>query len=730
MKNDEFSGCTFGSSTQIVRNLFISCVDATSFLTPEKRSEMFGGTIDSYDGTKDTGNHFYVSETITSRKPITTSLYHFIFLPQNPSVIYVAGATDGKNEGVDVSSCGWKDVPCMHISTAFAHRGSSTTTIKLIGGTHSDAETASTIFEDNTKQFSVEPETSAQKPTKTVSAFTQTPTPAGLFVIKNGAADCSTSTQPTVTFTSLSFSLSTDSPITLPLFSVQSGLLKLDLVDIASSQTTNPVSLSSPALKLNGGENDCGSATLSSCTFSRLSLSSGNGAAISAKFTSQQSLTITSASDVQTSFTQCSVEGDSACGGAIYADSGEEGKFSIVGIDSHKVLFSKCSANKGYGGGIYITTNGTPTSDNGHLPEVLVQHSQFIECSCKSSSEEDASLQRGSSVYLVSPSPAALLLRSRWRGTIDSAASEYVVPFWSKTTDSTPVEDSIVNYLFGALGVPLYIAGREATPNGGADNANCGLTKDAPCETINYAFTQRRAAAFVLLEGAHTAESVASTFTSTLVYAIYKDEGITNEVIIPVTSIADASAIFTVSSVPNGAANTNPHFGVLRLSFSIESLSSPLFHAAGGSLHLVTVTLTPKTAPMNLGFPLLRIDQIGAGTLESCTISGFVLNSGDYEAPVVCAYLEERQRLTLNGTYAEEAAASSLNSFSNCQATNEKGKSGAVYVKEVSSSITLQVSDSTFTDCTCQTKALNIFIDCIDATTVIHRMEYINRSHK
>ena len=76
------------------------------------------------------------------------------------------------------------------------------------------------------------------------------------------------------------------------------------------------------------------------------------------------------------------------------------------------------------------------------------------------SSFESVTVQYGKCVYVESTTPHALLIRSHWRGTLDSRESVTPSDYWVKNTDMND-DCSILDYLFPLDGVKVYIGSLE-----------------------------------------------------------------------------------------------------------------------------------------------------------------------------------------------------------------------------------------------------------------------------
>ena len=154
---------TFNSNPH---NIYIHCLDGTKFLP----SATFTGTVDSYESTSDS---FYLVEE-TSRyngeeeEGKSIPLSHFLFPPSSasmsqgysaPSLVISDDNTTTLTWGVEIESCGWSDVPCTLIATAYSHlqeikkkkknalNDPSSLSITLLSGTSTHtAESSSTTF--------------------------------------------------------------------------------------------------------------------------------------------------------------------------------------------------------------------------------------------------------------------------------------------------------------------------------------------------------------------------------------------------------------------------------------------------------------------------------------------------------------------------------------------------------------------------------------------------------
>ena len=338
LMNLQFSQSAYGGGSNI-RNVYISCADATEFLTQPLNGEVtrlacFTGTIEQYDISADINTLYEVVETTTSRQPLTASLYHFLYDPSNDTTqtsVYLSGVNTQteQSEGVEVDSCGWSDVPCLRITTALKHRGSMTV-ITLTGGKHESEE--ETITLSYLMTFTGQ---GIDSTIKTVSDMSGSD---ACFVISDS-----------VTFEKLSFAL--PSSLSIPLISAASGSLKLTSLSFAPN--SDLTSLTNTALiQLKGNKTTTTlQAVISQCTITGLtscSSPSGNGGAVYIKTDSDSSLF-----EVKyVTFTSCSAVN----GGGMWIDMTESSSLTIT----HST-FHSCTASE-YGGAIYISLSSIPSS--------------------------------------------------------------------------------------------------------------------------------------------------------------------------------------------------------------------------------------------------------------------------------------------------------------------------------------------------------------------------------
>ena len=113
-------------------------------------------SLGEYSSLTPNTNYCWVNETDGTgvstddgevKHPQSTSLLHFLYPPSDDSDVmsmYVAVS------GLDVDMCGWSDLPCLTLTTAFTQKGASVTSISLSAGAYallpSDSFTLSQSF--------------------------------------------------------------------------------------------------------------------------------------------------------------------------------------------------------------------------------------------------------------------------------------------------------------------------------------------------------------------------------------------------------------------------------------------------------------------------------------------------------------------------------------------------------------------------------------------------------
>ena len=529
------------------------------------------------------------------------------------------------------------------------------------------------------------------------------------FVIKNTNFDEDSCTAQDSYGGSVFVSCTDASPLTGNLFDASKGTLLLDAITVQPA-VAGQITVEKPLLSITA----TAVLTISGCAFENITRSAdttaSGGAVVNAGLTGEQTLSVSSNSSFPTSFTRCHSE--SGNGGALYISLGSSAHLIFGSEDSSLITFTQCTASAGFGGGVYVDSTATLNDDSLRaLDSLIIRQVSFEECDC---SAGDDGVHNGAYFYFSCPNGFDFLIRPYWRGTIDKYDEDLLTQFWVQETTSDNTEDSVLNYLFPPHGTTAYIGTTDVgeNANNGTDVDGCGETPDTACLTIAFAFTNVRASHFILLTGTHTPEESNVTFTERLVYAI-ESESESELITQPVSNVVSASALFSLTAQAEGE-DSNPYLGIIRLSFSVSAgVECPVIHASGGSLHLCFIHFHPATgSSVVIAMPLIVVNETGAASLDSCTIEGFSL-SGENEAPVVCAYLGEGQRLTLNGTEENPTSTTS------CSATD--GKSGAIYIQLSSDSDVVEVSYVKFSYCKYGSGSTvrNIYIDSYDASKVI-----------
>ena len=118
------------------------------------------------------------------------------------------------DHGVEIETCGWKDLPCLSIHSALAHKGESITQVSLLSTTsshHSDPIPITLNTDTTITNYT-------GVPFKSISALSSEVThPTSLFAVSAGA----------VTFSYISFILEQDSKVIVPVFAATGGSLSL-----------------------------------------------------------------------------------------------------------------------------------------------------------------------------------------------------------------------------------------------------------------------------------------------------------------------------------------------------------------------------------------------------------------------------------------------------------------------------------------------------------------------
>ena len=153
------------------------------------------------------------------------------------------------------------------------------------------------------------------------------------------------------------------------------------------------------------------SVSIQSCAFSDLTLSEGNGAAISAKVGKGEMVEMKMHSNTETfnTFTRCTASG--GVGGAIYVHA-EEKATLVVQYSS----FNECSCLDSYSSSYSSSLSSLSSS------------------SSSSTSTPSSILTHGACIFVSTPSPSSLFIRSRWRGTVDSRNEDLYQALWMRDT--------------------------------------------------------------------------------------------------------------------------------------------------------------------------------------------------------------------------------------------------------------------------------------------------------
>ena len=328
--------------------IYISTTDGTTFLPDSD----FTGTVNSDDSASD--ENYLVVES--GRQPDSVPLYHFLFAPSAHDIdgketytVYTGPETTEVSEttkvySVDIPSCGWDDIPCPTIASAFAHAVTSTSqpdtlTIAVYSGTLI-AEANQTSF--NQKSVTVTPSTSdtINKPLGASAQLTDS-----LFIC-DGA---------NLAFTSFSFTIAASS-ISYSLFDISSGTLYLTSVSMAPSSV---VTVSKPLIRFSDG----GSVAIVASAFKKIKLDSGstykNGAVVSGTLGNEQTFTVTGTAgdgdspSVCSEFSECTAADGKGGAIAVSCEDGSQMSFNLA-------KFEDCTANS-EGGGLYVSMSGEST---------------------------------------------------------------------------------------------------------------------------------------------------------------------------------------------------------------------------------------------------------------------------------------------------------------------------------------------------------------------------------
>ena len=241
------SQCSYYSENDVNGScMYIECTDILTLT----ENDGFGRNWNK-DTLIENGKKIFVSENNSSQSnPLQGGLCYFLYSPSDDS--NVTHISVDRN-GVDISTCGWGDLPCLSIYIGYLHSASmDVRVIELTKGNHT-AEVNGTIFKEEEHVVIL----GSTGVFKEVSKIAERD---GVFVVRQG----------NVTFNSITFILSTsiESELDCPLFYVLDGLLNLSAVNITSQNEL--ITLSVNPVKIEGGNNSL----LVSCIFENVSIGS------------------------------------------------------------------------------------------------------------------------------------------------------------------------------------------------------------------------------------------------------------------------------------------------------------------------------------------------------------------------------------------------------------------------------------------------------------------------
>ena len=540
-----YKGCTVADGTGAV--VYMECEDASTAIS----SERWPGMFPSYNKSID--DSFWVKESITTRKAFDTRIVYFLLAPSSGSTeaaVYVAGVEtteqDGEEvktpQGVEIDSCGWRELPCLLINTAMSHRG-SISRVSLYGNTH-NAETTETIFPSES-EISVDTVEAPIVP-KALSSLTSPTERTAVFRLQGTSAS----------FRSIAFSVSEGTNSAL--FSAESGTVTLTYISVTSS---DKITLASSIILLNGAT----STIVTECTFTNIKVD-GSGSAISGSFTGSQSLSI----NEHTQFISCESGGN---GGAVCVDLGDSGTLTFRGgaLDAYKVAFTNCESSEGLGGGVYATC----TSD---AAVVTMQRVAFSGCGCA----EDY----GKNVYIVCPDGSKMFTIARWSGTLSGYSRAAAPLYYTKTSyrGEDDYELSILFFLYPQSSTDGYVSAN------GIDDPTCGRTAD-PCKTITQLRMNQESTVNVKMvggEAVHTEEQSSVIFDSANTFTI----GSTDDKVRVkknVKTVGESSSLFVMSGSVISTSFSTIDFQLAR---GVDTISGSVFSVSTGELSLTSITLS------------------------------------------------------------------------------------------------------------------------------------------
>lgn len=349
----------------------------------------------------------YTGEYPTTSAPFIFPLQSLLF---KPSLIYVISI------GVDYSKCGCTLFPCKTVRGGFTKAPLSAGTeihISLVGISHpmEDGETPFT----GEGSVLISPSDTTVTPVKTLTSVSDV---SVIFSI----------TGMPVGFSQLSFAGDSSATLGCTLFSVSStGSLTLTSISMTPS-SSGVISTTAPLITMNSAVNG-GNASLSitGCIFDHISLTSANGAVLSATLSSTDTLSVST-----TAFTSCSA----LKGGAIFLRPIELPNISFEEIDYINQSNQALSGEQ-FGPTLYVETESTDYLQAG-------QYLPFISW--------DDDVDKQAMATIGSADPAIL---SRLFVTADPESSLFVSPSGVDGSDCGTLDDPCQTILY-ALTCPRY----------------------------------------------------------------------------------------------------------------------------------------------------------------------------------------------------------------------------------------------------------------------------------
>ena len=218
-----FSSLTFTncSATTSGSGIYISGTSLSSFTgyTSASWKSLVGSSYSSATEDVYVGGYSSASKTLF--------LHHVAFTPGegSQSVLYVLSSS----EGVESETCGWSDIPCHTIGTAYGHgyTSASSLTVTLTEGSHVAESGCTSITQTSTF-------TSASGATVTKSVTSMSSGSSGVFVVSTASI--------TVTFESITFAIES---LNCALFYQTDGELTLHSLYITSPSSQTIVNIDS-----------------------------------------------------------------------------------------------------------------------------------------------------------------------------------------------------------------------------------------------------------------------------------------------------------------------------------------------------------------------------------------------------------------------------------------------------------------------------------------------------